>query len=128
MQDNNSGMKRMICLSKPVTLKVKALPPPPAHVEGKVVVGLPKLQLQASPTSLKVGEPLSITIQVDHDIHETFEFPMLSSMGAFDRNFKIPDDRAPATYKNAKRKISSPNPVAKASQFKHGPSNRLDLF
>lgn len=95
------SMKRVIVLSKPQSLKIKALPPNPGTIKGEVVMGQAQLHLSAEPRVLKVGEPLHLTIEVRHPRPEIFELPALSSMEAFERNFKTPKDRSPASY-NAK--------------------------
>ena len=102
---DKEGMKRTICLSKPQTLIVKALPTPPKHLKGEVEVGFPNLKISAEPKRLKVGDPLHLEIVVEHAMPEVFELPLLSSLEAFDRNFRTPDDRSPAIYEKNGTKV-----------------------
>lgn len=99
------SMKRVIVLSQPQQLKVKALPPNPKMVKGEVMIGQAEIHMSAEPTVLKVGEPLHLKIAVRHSRPEIFELPSLSTMEAFDRNFKTPKDRSPASYNSKGEKV-----------------------
>jgi hypothetical protein len=99
------SMKRVIVLSEEKQLKVKALPPNPGTIKGELVMGQPEIRLSAEPRVLKVGEPLHLKITVRHSRPEIFELPSLSSMEAFERNFKTPKDRSPASYNKKGEKV-----------------------
>ena len=99
------NMRRTIVMSKAQRLKVKPLPPKPNSAQAEVTVFFAKITLSAEPKQLKVGDPLQVEIKVEHAMPEIFELPALSSMPAFERNFKTPEDRSPASYNKKGEKI-----------------------
>ncbi len=86
--------RTMVVPSKALTLEVLPLPQKgqPSNFNG--LVGDYSLLVSASPTKVKVGDPITLTIQVAGDYTDNVTLPPLPKQLPT-RNFKVPNEMAP---------------------------------
>ncbi len=99
--DDDSEQKntaRVFSTSKPLTLKVKALPTPvPSNFSG--IINRPMISASAAPLTVKQGEPIQYSLTIKHPDLEVINLPKLQQEPAFSRKFAIPAEASPALYK-----------------------------
>ncbi len=57
-------IERRVVRSEPLTLEVRPLPPAPSDVTGKVSVGVYTMRVDASPRTVKEGEPITVKVTI----------------------------------------------------------------
>ena len=88
--------QRFVVPSNEPTLTVRELPADARPVDFSGPVGQYALLASATPTEVRVGDPITLTIQVSGpDYLENVKLPSLHEQPALARGFKIPEDRSP---------------------------------
>jgi hypothetical protein len=102
-KETEGAYTRVYHRAAPVKLNVQSLPAsPPPGFSG--IFGVFSLELEASPTEVQVGDPITLTLRVkDHAFPESVELPPLLNLPGFRGLFDIPEERAPGRVENGVR-------------------------
>ncbi len=102
-KETDGAYTRVYHRAPPIRLKVKPLPmKAPPGFSG--IFGVCTLQLEAAPTDVQVGDPITLTLRVkDHAFPESVELPPLLNLPGFRGLFDVPEERAPGRLENGVR-------------------------
>ena len=120
--------KKVVVPSNDFTLKVRELPLEgrPAGFAGNI--GEYKIETNASPLEVNVGDPITLTVTVSGpDYLEPVELPPLNNQADFKKGFKIPDERANGEI-NGNQKIFTQTIRPLNSDVKKIPAVKLPYF
>ncbi|MCF7847826.1 MAG: BatD family protein [Kiritimatiellales bacterium] len=108
------GYNRVYAESNPLTLEVKPLPAEGRPPQFKGLIGSFTIDVQAEPLSVRVGEPVTLTVRIESDrFMETINFPSLRYQPQLINKFEIPDERSlPELAGKAKISTQSIRPVS----------------
>lgn len=93
--DGNTPYVRYSAQSKPLTLSVRPLPDAnrPANYSG--IVGHGKMQIEADPQTLVIGDPVTLTLKLrDFEMPEALRLPPLADLADFTSQFQLPETQA----------------------------------
>lgn len=108
-------------------IKVLDLPPYSGQFTFSGLVGEISLTVEASPTSVYVGEPITVTLILSGDVPPDYELPQLTSLAALQPDFTLPLDRSPGKTINGSRQFKQTIRV-KNSKVNAVPSINLVYF
>lgn len=120
--------KTVVVQADPLTLSVRPVPEEgkPANFSG--LIGAFTISATASPTTVNVGDPITLTITVDGSYHLShFELPPLQQQAALVEHFRIPEEMAPGRTDES-RKIFTQTIRAESSSVKEIPPIELAYF
>jgi hypothetical protein len=127
---NQSSYKRFVLPGNDLQLQVKPLPEANKPDGFTGIVGKIALETTATPVKVKVGDPITFNITVSGDAFlQRMELPPLTEQDAFNRDFKIPQERAEGTYnEDAEVKRFSQTIRAKHAEVDQIPPIRIPYF
>ncbi len=120
--------KKFVIPSNTPEITVKPLPESgrPANFTG--LVGEYRISAEASPTQVKVGDPITLTLRVEgSDYLKHVALPPLEKQSALAKNFKIPPEMASGTIKN-RAKVFTQTVRAKTADVTEIPPIALPYF
>ena len=96
--------EKYFAASKEIKLLVKDLPVAGKPADFAGLVGKCEIEIEAQPTIVEAGAPVSITVTVSgHEYPAIPELPELSAQLAFNRNFAIPTRQSPGRVEKRKK-------------------------
>ena len=120
--------KKFVIPSNTPEINVRPLPESgrPANFSG--LVGKYEISAQASPTRIKVGDPITLTLRVSGpDYLDPVKAPVLNKQPGVAENFKIPSEMAPGAINNG-AKVFTQTLRAKTAAVKAIPPIALPYF
>jgi len=95
--------KRFMVASEPLTLTVLALPEQDKPVDFYGLVGRYSISASAKPTTVNVGDPITLTVTISGDYLKAVRWPRLEHVPELAKNFKIPSQvSSPAVRQGVK--------------------------
>ena len=91
----NREYSRFHALAKPLSLTVRPLPTHNQPDDFTGLVGRYSVASTATPTSVSVGDPITLTLTITGDLLKLVDMPDLNTIPAFATNFKIPSEQSP---------------------------------
>ncbi len=97
---NRAVTEKFVIPSNTPTLTVRPLPVAGRPADFTGLVGQYKIEAEASPTTVKVGDPITLTVRVSGpDYLDPVTLPALDQQPALARDFRIPSEMAPGVIK-----------------------------
>jgi hypothetical protein len=94
--------ERFSVSSDPIELEVLALPQQGRPRQFYGLVGRYTISAAAKPTTVSVGDPITLTIRVGSDAYlKAVQWPALEQVPKLAAKFKIPSEKSPATIENS---------------------------
>ena len=120
--------KQFVIPSNTPELIVRGLPEAGRPADFNGLVGSYSIAAEASPTKVKVGDPITLTLRVKGpDYLDSVKLPALEKQAALAENFKIPSDMAPGTIKNG-AKVFTQTVRAKTADVEEIPPIEIPYF
>ena len=86
--------ERFLATAEAMTLQVNPLPSQGRPAEFSGLVGRYQIQADASPTTVNVGDPITLTVTVQGALLDQVNLPDLATLPGFAQNFKIPSEQS----------------------------------
>ena len=120
--------KQFVIPSNTPEITVQALPESGRPPDFTGLVGSYSINAEASPTAVKVGDPITLTLRVKGpDYLDPVPLPALEKQAALSKNFKIPAEMAPGTIAGGE-KVFTQTLRAKTADVKEIPPIELPYF
>ncbi|MDD7985411.1 BatD family protein [Lentisphaera marina] len=125
---NNSDVKKLMCLSSELSLKVKELPSAGRPSDFYGLVGKVDLTVKADKVVLESGSPIKLEIDLaNHAFPEILELPQLDQQLPFTQNFKLlPNKRIGELRQDGKKFERTLRPID--TDVKTIPTIRIPYF
>lgn len=120
--------KKFVIPSNTPEITVRPLPQAGRPADFSGLVGKYGISAEASPTRVKVGDPITLTLRITGpDYLDTVKAPALEKQAKLMKNFKIPSEMAPGAIKNG-AKVFTQTLRAKTAEVKEIPPIALSYF
>ncbi len=98
---SNVQYQRFMVSSEPATLNVLSVPEQGKPDSFYGLIGNYSIESSASPTEVSVGDPITLNIKIGGNKYlKPVQWPALSHISEFDKNFKIPSEQASPVIEN----------------------------
>ncbi len=125
---SNVQYQRFMVSSEPTTLNVLSVPEQGKPDSFYGLIGNYSIESSASPTEVSVGDPITLNIKIGGNKYlKPVQWPALEQIPEFDKNFKIPSEKASPVLENG-YKVFTQTIRANSDKVTEIPSIPLSYF